>query len=161
MRGKSFYQPFAGLEKDPSNLGGVFDIGNPENPLADYTLVYLPSANGDVFLGDSVTTYDVPATGGQPARKISILHKGYDNAASALDWMFKTYRDPKTVAVMGWSAGAIALPIFTHIVAQHYPDASVTHFADGAGGLSRGRKTSAALQILGDRERLKEGQGLR
>jgi hypothetical protein len=34
---KPFYQPFAGLEGDPSNLGGVFDTDNPENPLADYT----------------------------------------------------------------------------------------------------------------------------
>jgi hypothetical protein len=125
LRGKSFYRPFAGLEDGPSDGGGVFDTDNPENPLADYTIVYLPTANGDVFLGDSVTTYDVPAMGGQPAGNINILHKGYDNAASALDWMFKTYQDPKTVAVMGWSAGAIASPIFTHIFAQHYPNASI------------------------------------
>ena len=133
LHGKPFYRPCAGLEQDPSNLGGVFDTDNPENPLADYTLVYLPTCNGDIFLGDSVTTYDVPAMRGQPAGKIDILHKGYDNALCALDWMFKTYQHPKTVAVMGWSAGAIASPLYTHIVAQHYPDASVSHFADGGG----------------------------
>jgi len=44
--------------------------------------------------------------GGQLAGKINILHKGYANAASSLYWMFKTYTNPKTVAVMGWSAGA-------------------------------------------------------
>jgi hypothetical protein len=70
LHGRPFYRPFAGLEQDPSNLGGVFDIDNPENPLADYTIVYLPTANGDVFLGDSVTTYDVPAMGGQPEGKM-------------------------------------------------------------------------------------------
>jgi hypothetical protein len=85
LHGKRFYRPYAGLEEDPSDLGGVFDIDNAENPLVDYTIVYLPTANGDVFLGDSVTTYDVPIMGGQPASKINILHKGYDNAASALD----------------------------------------------------------------------------
>jgi len=149
LHGKPFYRPFAGLEQDPSNLGGIFDTDNPENPLADYTVVYLPTGNGDLFLGDSVMTYDVPAMGGQPAGEINILHKGYDNAASALDWMFKTYRDPKTVAVMGWSAGAIASPIYTHIVAQHYPDASVTHFADGGGAYRVGEKLAPLFKSWG------------
>ena len=149
LHGKPFYRPFAGLEQDPSNLGGIFDTDNPENPLADYTVVYLPSGNGDLFLGDSVTTYDVPAIGGQPAGKINILHKGYDNAASALDWMFKTYRAPKTVAVMGWSAGAIASPIYTHFVAQQYPDACVTHFADGGGAYRVGKKLAPLFKSWG------------
>jgi hypothetical protein len=159
LHGKPFYNPFAGLEKDPSKLGGVFDTDNPENPLADYTAVYLPTANGDVFLGDSVTTYDVPAMGGHPAGKINILHKGYDNAASALDWMFKTYRDPKTVAVMGWSAGAIASPLYTHIVAQHYPDACVTHFADGGGSYRVGEKLAPLFRSWGTANVLQRVKG--
>ena len=159
LHGKPFYRPFAGLEQDPSKLGGVFDLGNPENPLADFTMVYLPTANGDVFLGNSVTTYDVPAMGGRPAGKINILHKGYDNAASALDWMFKTYRDPKTVAVMGWSAGAMAPPIFTHIVAQRYPNASVTHFADGGGGYRVGEKLAPLFKSWGTANVLKKVRG--
>src|SRR5471030_3396033 len=98
--GDRFTGPLPAWNKTRAIWAGS-DTDNPENPLAGYTFVYLPTANGDVFLGDSVTTYDVPAMGGQPAGKINILHKGYDNAASALDWMFKTYRDPETVAVMG------------------------------------------------------------
>ena len=77
-----------------------------ENPLADYTMFPLPTANGDLFLGDSVhgrMTFQQWVVSLQ--EKFNILHKGYDNAASALDWMFKTYRDPKSVAVIGWSAG--------------------------------------------------------
>jgi hypothetical protein len=159
LHGKSSYRPFAGLQDGPSDGGGVFDTDNPENPLADYTIVYLPTANGDVFLGDSVTTYDVPAMGGQPAGKINILHKGYDNAAAALDWMFKTYLDPKTVAVMGWSAGAIASPIFTHIVAQHYPNASVTHFADGGGAYRVGEKLAPLFKSWGTANVLKKVRG--
>ena len=159
LHGKPFYRPFAGLEDGPRDFGGVFDTNNPENPLADYTIVFLPTANGDVFLGDSVTTYDVPAMGGQPAGKINILHKGYDNAASALDWMFKTCPVPRTVAVMGWSAGAIASPIFTHIVAQHYPDASVTHFADGGGAYRVGEKLAPLLQSWGTGNLLKRVKG--
>jgi len=159
LHGRPFYRPFAGLEDGPSDGGGVFDIDNPENPLADYTLVFLPTANGDVFLGDSVTTYDVPAMGGRPAGKITILHKGYDNAASALDWVFKTYPHPKTVAVIGWSAGAIASPVYTHIVAERYPDASVTHFADGGGAYRVGAKILPLLKSWGTANVLRRVRG--
>ena len=157
--GNRFTGPLPAWSRIRVIWAGVFDTDNPENPLADYTIVYLPTANGDVFLGDSVTTYDVPAMGGQPAGKIDILHKGYDNAASALDWMFKTYRDPKTVAVMGWSAGAIASPIYTHIVAQHYPDASVTHFADGGGAYRVGEKLAPLFKSWGTANVLKRVKG--
>jgi len=159
LHGRPLYRPFAGLEQDPSKFGGVFDTDNPENPIADYTIVYLPTGNGDVFLGDSVTTYDVPEMGGQPAGTINILHKGYENAISALDWMFKTYRDPKNVAVMGWSAGAIASPIYTHIVAQQYPDASVTHFADGGGAYRIGEKLAPLFKSWGTANVLQRVKG--
>lgn len=159
LRGKSFYRPFAGISEDPSKLGGVFNADNPENPLAGYTIVYLPTCNGDVFLGDSVTTYNIPAKGGQPASKINILHKGYDNAASALDWMFKTYKSPKTVAVMGWSAGAIGSPLYTHIVAQHYPDASITHFGDGGGAYRIGKQLGPLLKSWGTANVLEKVKG--
>lgn len=137
---RPFYRPFAGLGDGPSDFGGIFDSENPENPLADYTLVYLPTANGDVFLGDSITTYDVPESDDRPPAKIDILHKGYDNAVCALDWMFSAYPDPKTVAVIGWSAGAIASPVYTHIVAENYPAALIRHFADGGGAYRAGEK---------------------
>jgi len=159
LHGRPFYRPFAGLDLDPSDQGGIFDIDNPENPLADYTIVFLPTANGDLFLGDSVTTYYVPEMGGQPASKFNILHKGYDNAASALDWMFKTYRAPKSVAVIGWSAGAVASPIYTHIVAQQYPDATVTHFADGGGAYRVGERLAPLFKSWGTAKVLKRIEG--
>jgi len=159
LHGKPFYRPFAGLEQDPTDFGGVFDTANPENPLADYSIVYLPTANGDVFLGDSVTTYDVPAMGGRPADKIHILHKGYPNAAAALDWMFEAYRDPKTVAVMGWSAGALASPLYTHIVAQRYPAAFITHFADGGGAYRVGEKLAPLFKSWGTANVLRSVEG--
>jgi len=158
LYGRPFYRPFAGLEDGPADGGGIFDTDNPENPLADYTLVYLPTANGDCFLGDSVTIYDVPAMGGRPAGKINILHKGYDNAASTLDWVFKTYPNPKTVAVLGWSAGGIASPLYTHIVAQHYPGVQVTHFADG-GGAYHSEKVAALFKSWGTESVLKRVKG--
>ncbi|HEX4198162.1 MAG TPA: hypothetical protein VHZ26_12035 [Caulobacteraceae bacterium] len=159
LHGQPHYRPFAGLADGPSDFGGVFDTENPENPLAGHTMVFLPTANGDAFLGDSVTTYDVPAINGRPAGEITILHKGYDNAVSALDWMFKTYPDAESIAVMGWSAGAMASPVFTHIVAQHYPDAAVTHFADGAGAYRVGDRLAPLLESWGTANVLKKVKG--
>lgn len=159
LHGKPFYRPYAGLEQDPSKSGGVFDTDNPENPLAGYTLVFLPTCNGDVFLGDAVATYDVPAMSGRPAGKAQVLHKGYDNAMAALDWMFGTYRDPKAVAVLGWSAGAIASPLYTHIVAQHYPDAAVSHLADGGGAYRVGEKLKPLFKSWGTASVLKRVKG--
>ena len=153
------YRAFAGIELDPTDLGGVFDTDNPENPLADYTLVYLPTANGDVFLGDATQTYDTPAMNGHPEGKVTILHKGFDNAMLALNWMFKTYPQPNTVAVMGWSAGALASPLFTHIVAQHYPGVQVTHFADGGGAYHLSEKLAPLFKSWETENVLKRVKG--
>ncbi|KAF4548189.1 Hypothetical protein D9617_31g064250 [Elsinoe fawcettii] len=149
LYGKPFYQPFAGLSGDPSDFGGIFATENPANPLADYTLIYLPTANGDVFLGHSVTTYDVPEINGHPAAKVKILHKGYDNASSVLRWVFRTFTKPTDVVVAGWSAGAIASLLYTHIVASHYKGAAVRHFADGGGAYRVGDKLAPLVQSWG------------
>ncbi|HTQ14253.1 MAG TPA: hypothetical protein VMH86_10285 [Rhizomicrobium sp.] len=153
------YRAFAGLEQDPSGLGGIFDTDNPENPLANHTLVYLPTANGDVFLGDATPVYDTPAMNGHPESKVKILHKGFDNAMLALDWMFKAYPQPNAVAVMGWSAGALASPLYTHIVARHYSGARVTHFADGGGAYHLSEKLTPLFKSWGTENVLKRVEG--
>jgi Pectinacetylesterase len=159
LHGRPHYRAFAGLELDPTNLGGVFDTDNVENPLADYTLIYLPTANGDVFLGDATPVYDTPAMNDHPEGKLTILHKGFDNAMAALDWMFRTYKQPNTVAVMGWSAGALASPLYTHIVAQQYPGAQVTHFADGGGAYHLSEKLAPLFKSWGTEKILKRVEG--
>jgi len=140
------YRAFAGLELAPTNLGEVFDTDNVENPLADYTLIYPSTANADVFLGDATPVYDTPAMNGHPAGKLKILHKGFDNAMLALDWMFNTHPKANAVAVMGWSAGAPASLLYTHIVAQRYPGSQVTYFADGGGAYDLSEKLALLVK---------------
>ena len=153
------YRAFAGLELDPTHLGGIFDTENVGNPLSDYTLVYLPTANGDIFLGDAAPLYDTPAMNGHPEGKVKILHKGFDNAMHALDWIFKTYPKPNTVAVMGWSAGALASPLYTHIIAQQYSGARITHFADGGGAYHKSEKLAPLFKSWGTENVLKRVEG--
>lgn len=159
LHGSPHYRAFAGLELDPTDLGGIFDTANVDNPLADFTLVYLPTANGDVFLGDAAPVYDTPAMNGHPEGKLKILHKGFDNAMLALDWMFKTYPNPNAVAVMGWSAGALASPVYTHIVAKRYPGARITHFADGGGAYHLSDRLAPLFKSWGTQNVLRRVEG--
>ncbi|MCJ2124971.1 pectinacetylesterase family protein [Methylobacterium sp. J-077] len=159
LHGRPYYRPFADLELDPTGLGGIFDTDHPENPLADYTLVYLPTANGDVFLGDAATSYDVPSMSGHPEGTLTILHKGFDNAMLALRWMFGAYPRPDAVVVSGWSAGALASPLYTHIVARQYPDARVTHFADGGGAYHLCEKLAPLFKAWGTENVLRRVEG--
>ena len=39
LHGKPYYRPFAGLEQDPSKLGGVFGTDNPENRRVSFTVI--------------------------------------------------------------------------------------------------------------------------
>ena len=55
--------------------GGVLDLESPDNPFADYSMVFIPSCTGDVHTGSRVVTYG-------PHR---IEQKGYLNARAALD----------------------------------------------------------------------------
>lgn len=66
------------------SAGGVFDLNNPENPFQDYTMVFVPYCTGDVHSGNRVETY-VTNSG----NTFDIYHRGYVNANTALDWIYR------------------------------------------------------------------------
>lgn len=68
----------------------------------------------------------------------------------ALDWMFRTYPQPATVAVMGWSAGALASPLYTHIVAPTLSERVGHPLRRRQWRLSPEREACPPLQILGN-----------
>lgn len=137
------YVPFAELpQNSPEPGSGIFDLANPENPFADYTMVFVPYCTGDVHLGGGETVYEVPASGDTPAREVTIFHNGFANASSALDWVFDNFDAPDQIFVTGSSAGAIPSPIYTGIVAEQYPEAEIVQLGDGAGGY---RSSQAAV----------------
>lgn len=105
-------------------LGGYFDAGNPENPLAEHSIVYVPYCTGDVHLGD--TTHDY-------GNGIVIEHRGYANATKALDYLVATYPDAEQVVVTGESAGSVPTPLFGALVADALPEADVVTFGDSSG----------------------------
>jgi hypothetical protein len=135
LSGNPTYDPVVGVYDSPGeHLDGIFDLENPENPFADYSMVFVPYCTADVHMGNRVTTYEVPAKGDVAAHEVTIHHKGYVNATAVLDWTFENLKAPETVFVTGDSAGSIASPFYTAFVAERYPDAFIAQLGDAAGG---------------------------
>lgn len=155
----SNYNATAGLQDNPSDEGGIFDFANPQNPLLDRSFVVIPTCNGDVFLGDKTTEYKTSGHGGEEVKEYTIEHRGFANAMSAIEWAEGQFPDAKDITVMGWSAGAIPSPLYTHIIADKYKDARVSHVADGAGGYRVDDELDEAYANWGTANVLKQVKG--
>ncbi len=112
------------LGSPPAGRGGIFDQANPENPLADYSVVYVPYCSGDVHIGNKTTEY---------SEDLTVVHNGYVNATAGLEYMLEAYPDVDDLVVAGASAGAVPTPLFAALAADEVPDAKVTTLGDSAG----------------------------
>lgn len=86
------------------NLGGLFDTGDPENPLGDALQVFIPYCTGDLHIGSNDQAYSLG-----PLTHV-IRHRGYDNVTAVLEWLVDYYENtvaaaPGRVFVAGASAG--------------------------------------------------------
>ncbi len=124
----------SGAAPEEGALHGIAAFNHPENPFADHSFVFVPYCTGDVHIGDRDTVYEVPATEEEPARQVTIHHRGYTNGRAALDWTYEHFPGPDTVFITGSSAGSIPSPVYARHFAENYPDARVTALGDGAGG---------------------------
>ncbi|MEC7975271.1 MAG: pectin acetylesterase-family hydrolase [Pseudomonadota bacterium] len=113
---------------------GIFNLDNPANPFADYTVVFAPYCSGDVHIGSSDTVYPGLTPEQQP---LTIHHQGRANMQAVLDWTYANVSKPKQIFVTGSSAGAIPSPFYAALIADHYTQATVTQLGDGAGGYRR------------------------
>jgi hypothetical protein len=107
-----------------ATLGGYFDAGNPENPLADHSIVYVPYCTGDVHEGSITKDY---------GNGVVIEHRGSANAAKALDHLVSQYPDAQQVVVTGESAGSVPTALYGALVADRLPNAGVVTFGDSSG----------------------------
>ena len=116
-----------GISQTVDNLagrGGLFDAANPENPLADHSIVYVPYCTGDVHLGSSTTEY---------SPDVVVEHRGAANAYAALDYLAAQYPDAEQVFVTGASAGSVPTPIVAGLASDALPDAEVITLGDSSG----------------------------
>jgi hypothetical protein len=116
------------IEQTVDNLaqrGGLFDQSKSENPLADYSLVYVPYCTGDVHIGNALTEY---------SPEVVIEHRGAANAEAALEYLVAQYPEASQVLVTGASAGSVPTPLMAGRVADELPAANVITFGDSSGG---------------------------
>jgi hypothetical protein len=119
-------------------MNGIFDYTRADNPLGDYSAVFVPYCTGDVHLGNRTVSYQAPAAESHEAHEVTVHHNGFVNAMAALDWTYSAFDAPKTVFVTGSSAGSIPSPYYAHRIKEHYPAARVVQLGDGSGGYRRG-----------------------
>lgn len=109
--------------------GGIFDFGNPQNPVADYSVVVVAYCTGDVHTGTAAHEFSVGDT------NISIHFDGFANAQAVLDWVYAHYENPASLIVTGSSAGAYGAVFNAPYLLVHYPDADATVFGDAGIGV--------------------------
>lgn len=135
--GNPTYSRDADETDDPARRGtGIFDLGNPANPVRDYSMVMVPYCTGDVHLGDAVHTYTWEDDEGT-TRDVTVHHKGYANAMAALDWTVAGFESPREIVVTGSSAGSIAVPFYADVLKHRYPDAEIVALGDASGSYRR------------------------
>ncbi len=112
-------------EDEVGRYGGIFDFENADNPVADYSMVFVPYCTADVHIGDAVADYGAG---------LELHHNGYHNSMAALNWTFENFDAPESIMVAGTSAGAYGSIYYTPHVIEQYPDAYVAQFGDAGVG---------------------------
>lgn len=129
------------IRYSPENLGGVFETQNPENPFADWNILYIPYCTGDTHWGNNVYTYKDDDS----SNEVTVYHKGFVNSMSAVQWAFDAFENPETVFLMGDSAGAYGSIMFAPYLMDHYKESRFVQLGDSGAGVSNPsfRKTAA------------------
>jgi hypothetical protein len=117
----------------PAGIPGVdvLDPALPENPFADWNVLYLPYCDASLFIGDRDHDDDGD---GAPDR----LHRGLANLTAALDQARARQPAPAEVVFAGSSGGGFGVLLAPPLVRAAFPNAARAVFADSAVGVARG-----------------------
>lgn len=127
-----------GFEAIEANPLGVLNFDAPDNPLADFNVVYIPYCTGDVHAG-SMPQGMVEGVG-EPWDFV-----GHDNVLAALDRLGPTFPGMEQLLVVGTSAGGMgAMLNFPSIVAG-WPEAE-TFLLNDSGMIFRDSYLAPCLQ---------------
>jgi Pectinacetylesterase len=124
LPGSTFCDDSVTAADSPAGQRGIFDLSNRANPFRGHTIVYAPSCTGDVHWGDNVQTYR------SGTDRLTIRHKGFVNASTALRWAYRAVPRPRSVFVAGCSAGSVGSAAFAPFVIRHYRRARVAQLGD-------------------------------
>jgi len=129
IAGSIFSETVDGVRDAASDVAGIYDRQNPDNPFRTWTHVIIPYCTGDIHWGNSVQTYR------EPGSEFQINHKGAVNARAVLAWTWERYASPDNVLVTGCSAGSYGSIGWAPYVMRQYPDTRVVQFGDSGAGV--------------------------
>lgn len=109
---------FAEAQEPPPPPVGIWDESSKDNPLHDWSVVYLPYCDGSVFTGDNAV-FDPAfsaAFGGlvPPMRQ----HRGLRNLTAGIDLAKSTFPNASRILVAGSSAGGVGAAGFAPFLAR-------------------------------------------
>lgn len=147
------FDPVIDTTDHPSRAAGIMSLHLADNPVHDFSVIFVPYCTGDLHLGSRAVTYRSPGAQLIPSRDFTVRHWGVRNVESVLRWAYRHFAQPELVFVNGSSAGAIASPVYASELAGHYPAARVVQLGDGAGGyrvqgLGAMMGSAGALEVL-------------
>jgi len=116
---------------DESKATGLSNHSRDDNPVKDWTHIFIGYCTGDIHAGDNTKKYVDPDS----KEEVTINHKGAPNTRAVLSWVFKNLPAPKKVLVTGCSAGGYGATFWTPHVKRHYAQAKIYHFSDSAAGI--------------------------
>ncbi len=123
--GSAAYKATTGPEDDPSlRPEGMLDLTDPRNPVAGWSMVFVPYCTGDVFLGNKTTQYSADVT---------IHHVGAVDVDAALAGVAQTFPNAAQILVTGESAGGVPTPLAAGEIHDLLPNATVSVLADSSG----------------------------
>ena len=119
----------------------ALDPDNPSNPMADWTVLYLPYCDGSFFTGDRDFDEDGDGVGER-------LHRGLHNLSGALRTIRDRFPNPSRVLLTGSSAGAFGTIPGSVLVRAVYPEATLQVFNDSGVGVARPGEPAFVEKIL-------------
>ena len=116
----------------PADMGGLLDRSNPQNPVRDWSMLFVPYCTGDVHSGSNTATYTFPDTD----KTFTIEHRGWDNLQALLPWLRSHVPQPSRLLVSGSSAGAYGAATHFTALRQVYPQARAVYLGDSGQGVT-------------------------
>lgn len=127
-----------GFEAIEQNPDGVLDFTAPDNPLANYDVVYFPYCTGDVHAGTIAG-----ATVEGVAEPWDFV--GHQNVLAALERLAPTFAETQRLLVYGTSAGGIGALVNFPSIERGFPNAE-TSLLDDSGMIFRDDYLDPCLQ---------------
>ncbi|SDH91915.1 pectin acetylesterase-family hydrolase [Nitrosomonas sp. Nm132] len=141
LGGRPIYNPSMDLENTPGEINGIVDFNHPNNPVGEWSMVFIPYCTGDSHIGSSDTLYnDLPnplgfVNGGNP---LMVQHRGFDNFMVVREWLKNESDRTKVehVLISGSSAGSYgALLNFSRLHSLYPKKTKVALLADAGAGV--------------------------